>query len=329
MTKSKSTKRKDRNSSGNSSENVNKSKVSKQRGPSEDLNQSVSDILSQANAVLYAENSDADKNGDSSVFVSEETEGEVVGGAAKMAEGGRQPTNKDLMDCMKAMNSKLSEMEKKLGTIEVLERKVTDFEKELRKVWVALEDRAKRTDERVMRLEDRVESVDMGTGLLSSRVAALEKQREELRDDLTYMKSQSMRNNLVFTNITEDNSNGNEAVDVTERKLRKHLQDALKIAKETVESIRFERVHRTPGQPIAGKVRNIVAKFTFFQERELVRREWKHLKGTQFHMFEQFPKEVTNKRRGLVKKMKEFREKGKKAWLVYDTLYVDGRPMRD
>jgi predicted nucleic acid-binding Zn-ribbon protein len=263
------------------------------------------------------------------VFVSGYPEEEAVYGVEKMAEGGCEPTNRDLMDCLKAMSVKLSEMDKKLGTIDVLEKKVSDFEKELRKVWVALDDRAKKTEERVRGLEDRVDSVDMETSLLSSRVVALEKQREELRDDLTYIKSQSMRNNLVFTNVAEDNSSGNETYEATEKKLRQHLQDALKISKETAESIRFERVHRTPGQPIVGKVRNIVAKFTYFQDRERVRREWKHLKGTSFHMFEQFPKEVMDKRRGLVKKMKDARDAGKKAWIVYDTLYVDGRPVRD
>ena len=46
-------------------------------------------------------------------------------------------------------------------------------------------------------------------------------------------------------------------------------------------------------------------------------------------MYEQFPREVTDKRRKLVKKMKEARDQGKRAWIVYDTLYVDGRPVRD
>jgi hypothetical protein len=36
-----------------------------------------------------------------------------------------------------------------------------------------------------------------------------------------------------------------------------------------------------------------------------------------------------DKRRGLVKKMKDARDAGKKAWIVYHTLYVDGRPVRD
>ena len=100
-----------------------------------------------------------------------------------------------------------------------------------------------------------------------------EKQREELRDDVAYLKSQSMRNNLVFTNIQEDNSTGNETAEITETKLRNHLQEKLKIAKYIADTIRFERVHRSPGQPVSGKIRNIVAKFKYFKDR-MVRRQW-------------------------------------------------------
>lgn len=206
---------------------------------------------------------------------------------------------------------------------------MTNFEKELSKVWTKLEDSNNKTNERVERVEDRVGSVDMGCALLSSRIADLEKERDELRDDLTYMKSQSMRNNLIFTNIPEEANTDVESLENTESKLRDHLQSALKIAKETVEAIRFERVHRTPGHRIDGKTRSIVAKFCFFQDRELVRRQWKELKGTDFRMFEQFPKEISDKRRKLVKKMKEERDAGKSAWIVYDTLYVNGKPIKE
>lgn len=146
---------------------------------------------------------------------------------------------------------------------------------------------------------------------------------------MAYLKSQSMRNNLVFTNIPEDTAGGNESVEATERKLRQHFQDALKIAKETADSIRFERVHRSPGYPVPGKLRTIVAKFTFFKDREFVRKQWKELRGTTFHMYEQYPPEVIAKRRKLIPRMKAAREQGKSSWIAYDTLYVDGRPVRD
>lgn len=339
-------KRKKRNSSGNI-ESVNKQ--FKTRGPSEENTDSLDDtsvstVLSEVNAVLYdnvadvsnivAQNVDVDIC-NTSVFenpvVSPSTPKEL-NMATNLVTGvtsGNEPTNKDLMDFMKSINDRLASIESKLGTLDVLEKKVTNFEKELSKVWVALGDNTKITNERVNHVENRVDLVDMETVLLSTRVADLEKERDELREDLTYMKSQSMRNNLIFTNIPEESGTDIEAAEVTERKLRQHLQSTLKIAKETADRIRFERVHRTPGHRIPGKTRSIVAKFSFFQDRELVRRQWKELRGTNFHMFEQFPKEVSDKRRRLVKQMKEARDAGKRAWIVYDTLYVDGKQVKE
>ncbi|KAH3885721.1 hypothetical protein DPMN_009717 [Dreissena polymorpha] len=67
----------------------------------------------------------------------------------------------------------------------------------------------------------------------------------------------------------------------------------------------------------------------FFKDRETVRRQWKHLSGTGFNVFEQFPPEVVAKRRKLLPKMREARDQGKRAWIAFDILYVDGRPVRD
>lgn len=210
-----------------------------------------------------------------------------------MADSGREPANAHLMACLKDMTTRLITVEKKLGAIDTLEKKVSDFEQELQKVWIALDERVKRTAERVSQLEDRLDNADIGTTEIDVRLSEMEKLRDQLKDEVAYIKSQSMRNNLIFTNVPEDNSDENEMVAVTERKLRDHLHEKLQLAKETADAIQFERVHRTPAQRIHGKVRSIVAKFTFFKDRELVRRQWPKLEGTGCHVFEQFPPEVT------------------------------------
>jgi hypothetical protein len=60
----------------------------------------------------------------------------------------------------------------------------------------------------------------------------------------------------------------------------------------------------------------------------MVRKRWKELDGTVYRVFEQFPQDVVQKRRKLVTKMKEARRQGKRAYLAYDTLYIDGVPQR-
>ena len=112
------------------------------------------------------------------------------------------------------------------------------------------------------------------------------------------------------------------------KKLRVFVTEKMKVAKDIADKLVFERVHRM-GVKRQGVNRSIVAKFHNFKERELVRKQGKALKGSRFYVNEQFPREVADKRRRLVPKMKEARQQGKSAWLSYDTLYVDGRVVRD
>ena len=295
---------------------------------------SVSEVLNAINAVLYeSEDNSAcvrDNSVDISVF---EAGAEVAEARGEMADSAREPSNQDILkaiqDNTSGITARLDILERRLGILETLEKKVTEFEKDLKKVWVALEDRARRTEDKVSRLEDKVDASEISYTEISSRVSELDRQRQQLSDDVSYLEAQSMRNNLVFFGIQEDNTSGSEPPAVTERKLRDHLHQNMKIAKETVEALRLERVHRMPSQPVAGKVRNIVARFTFFKDRETVRQQWPQLKGTNYFVNEQFPPEVQTKRARLFPKMKAARREGKRAWVSYDTLYVDGRAVRD
>ena len=70
------------------------------------------------------------------------------------------------------------------------------------------------------------------------------------------------------------------------------------------------------GQYLQGKTRNIVAKVHEYKEKEFVRKQGKALQGTQFHVYEQSPKEVGDKRRKLVPRMQAARRDGKRAYVV-------------
>ncbi|KAH3771862.1 hypothetical protein DPMN_173191 [Dreissena polymorpha] len=72
-----------------------------------------------------------------------------------------------------------------------------------------------------------------------------------------------------------------------------------------------------------------VAIFTIMCVPTLLNPDVSHLKPLTpalLDVFEQFPPEIQEKRRRLVPKMKEAKRDGKKAWIAYDTLYIDGRP---
>ncbi|KAL0194887.1 hypothetical protein M9458_008459, partial [Cirrhinus mrigala] len=96
-----------------------------------------------------------------------------------------------------------------------------------------------------------------------------------------------MRDNLVFSGIPESAEEDAEAT------VKSFIKTYLKLPEDTVENICFERVHRLgakkPGTP---RPRPIVAKFGYFKQKE-------QLKGTDFSVNDQFPKEILERRKVL------------------------------
>ena len=166
----------------------------------------------------------------------------------------------------------------------------------MRKLWLKVDRDQKEVATRVGTVEERVESSDFVVGQMQERIIDLEKEKVALKSDMVYMQSQSMRNNLIFTNINEDRIDGKEDC---EEKIREFLISKMKLAETTVAEMRFERVHRM-GAMTAGKVRRIVAKFHAFKDKELVRKNGRALQGTNFSVYEQYPNDVVEKRRRLL-----------------------------
>jgi hypothetical protein len=293
---------------------------------------SVSDILHKTNSVLY---NDETLNL-SDVFYKESSPETNSGNMATptstqksdMATTSncpKDPSNADIVTYLKRIDDRLSLMDKKFEEIDKIGKNVEGVNGDLKKIWAYLHDIDKKTSERLSLIEEKTESVDFALAQASSKISSLEKQRDELKNDLTYLQSQSMRSNLVFTNIPEDPT---ENPDTTENKLRDFMVDKMKIAQDLVNQMSFERVHRM-GPKVDGKIRTIVAKFTLYKEKEFVRKQWKTLNGTPYFVNEQFPKDIVDKRKQLVPKMKEARRDGKTSWISYDTLYINGKPVRE
>ena len=93
----------------------------------------------------------------------------------------------------------------------------------------------------------------------------------------------------------------------------------------------IERAHRIGAKDSdqnQNRSRMIVCKFANFKDRETIRKQGHLLKDTNFSIREQFPPEIVERRRKLFPQLKAARDAGKIAWLAYDTLYVDGKPVQ-
>lgn len=93
-------------------------------------------------------------------------------------------------------------------------------------------------------------------------------------------------------------------------------------------NITFHRVHRF-GTASNKKHRPLVAKLEHFQQKLLVKSKGKELKGTNFGINDQYPKEINERRKILYPIMKEYRTKNIHTSLVVDRLYINGQLFRD
>lgn len=138
-----------------------------------------------------------------------------------------------------------------------------------------------------------------------------------LQESIIDLKSRSMRDNLVFSGIHEERGENTEEI----------LQEFIKRKFRIDYDVSFERVHRM-GRWSEHNLypRNIVAKFTYFKERELIRtRAPQKLKGSNVWVNEQFPPEIEERRKKLYPIMRLAKRDGKHVRLTKDLLYINGQ----
>ena len=151
---------------------------------------------------------------------------------------------------------------------------------------------------------------------VTADLKSFREENEKLQSSVIDLKARYMRDNLVFSCIPEDKREDTEEV------LQNFLQRKYKLDYE----IQFERVHRMgKWNEFNEYPRKIVAKFTYFKDREYIRtRAAQKLRGSRVWVNEQFPPEIEEKRKKLYPVMRKAKRDNKKAKLVRDVLFIDG-----
>ncbi|MEW8546894.1 MAG: hypothetical protein AB2693_25545, partial [Candidatus Thiodiazotropha sp.] len=140
------------------------------------------------------------------------------------------------------------------------------------------------------------------------------------------LQCRSMRDNLIFTGISEVELKEDEKFENVEKTLNDFLQTEMNIDIP----IAYHRVHRIgvydknePGY----SPRPIIAKFERFKDREFIRSEApKTLRNKPFGVREQFPKVIEDKRKLLYPEMKKAkRNENNKVRMVRDKLFINNQ----
>ncbi|XP_062594817.1 uncharacterized protein LOC134256179 [Saccostrea cucullata] len=245
------------------------------------------------------------------------------------------------------MNSRLCEIESKMSQLNVIQSdvakiktKVTDLDSEIKNIHVRSEfkdlesnvsslglvfDSVKDTAEAAKKQAESNKNDIKRAGheyraaqsQTERDIQLLNKENAEIRDSIIDLKARSMRDNLVFSGIPEQK--GEDTEEVLQLFLRKKFRLDCELS--------FERVHRMGKfREFSEKPRNIVAKFTYFKDREYIRIKAPHrLHGCNIWVNEQFPAEIEERRKKLYPVMRQARQDRCTTKLVRDVLYINGK----
>ena len=154
--------------------------------------------------------------------------------------------------------------------------------------------------------------------ITTGKITKLEElQRRDVRQECF-----NKRNNIKFFGISD---NEQESPEDTEAVLRDFLHKEMKLSKKHLDDIEFERVHRIPTRVREGKKnqhpRPIVAKISFFKDKQQIKSHIKHLpRGKSFGVADNFPKEVDEIRKELYPVLKQAKRDHKTAFFNVEKL---------
>ncbi|KAL3992408.1 hypothetical protein ACER0C_012033 [Sarotherodon galilaeus] len=227
--------------------------------------------------------------------------------------GTTSPAGKDIVDILESIDKRLSSFDARLSLVEILHQEFQSLKESLEFSQKQVETLAAEN----ATLRDSVKS-------LTENVTQLNIENKKIKETVMDLQARSMRDNLVFSGIPES------AGEDPETTVRSFIKIHLKLPEDTVKNIGFERVHRI-GAPKtgSGRPRPIVAKFGHFKQKEQVKSRGRELKGTDFSVNDQFPREILERRRVLFPVRRSFIQKGSRAVIAVDRLYVDGQLYRD
>ena len=151
------------------------------------------------------------------------------------------------------------------------------------------------------------------------RLTRAEKLIEDQKEQILQLEARSMRDNLVFYNITEYPGEN------TEKVLRDFLYKDMYISDEDYSKIYFDRVHRI-GQKRDNYARPIVAKFNPYVGKEIVLANTKNLDPRmKYGVSEQLPRELEERKKQLLPLYRDAKKNNQRAKWIRDKLIINGQ----
>ena len=212
-----------------------------------------------------------------------------------------EPSNADIMTAITSLSSKLGDLSSSFSS---LAGKVNQLSQDSEKI------------------QDHLQSLVCENKSLRKANEEMESRLEALALKVDDLECRGRRNNLIFHGIPRGAPRRGESKDC-ESTLKETLSSHLGIRPE---DLKLDRVHRLGGfSPTKSKPPPMIARFSFYKERQQVLKESRKFKGSSVHVQEDFSPRVREIRRKLAPRVARYRDEGKRATLVFDHIIVDGR----
>ena len=219
----------------------------------------------------------------------------------------------EILNTLSSINTTLSSLDARISLVEVLH-------KEFQCVRESLEFNHAQT----LTLIAENKSLKETVSTLTTQMETVLKENKAMKETVLDLQSRSMRDNLVFSGISEGDN------DDAEKQIKRFISTNLHIPPDTVKDITFHRVHRIGTKnPQNKRPRPIVAKFEHFKHKQIIQRHAKHLQGTNYGINDQFPREIMDRRKILFPIRRKFMQEKQRAIIKVDKLYIDGKLYRD
>ena len=179
--------------------------------------------------------------------------------------------------------------------------------KQMRESYSELKEEIQELGGAVSEIRKENESLKKENDSLKMKLDNLERKTDDL-------ECRSKRNNLIIHGIDREK---NETWQDCEELVNEMITDKLEMA----ETFQFDRVHRLNAKPDSP----IVARCTFFRDKQKILKEKRKLKGSTVFVSEDFSALVRETRKKLAPHLKAAKSNGKKATMVYDHLVIEGK----
>ena len=150
---------------------------------------------------------------------------------------------------------------------------------------------------------------------LSKSLSDVQTENAKAHNDILYIQHRTMRFNLLFYGVPDGGQNED-----TEVVLSTFLEKEIGITEAPVQvTHRLWPFHENQSKP-----RTIVAHFVRLRDKARILKDAKKLAGKPFGISEQYPKEISERRKQLYPIYKQARRNNRRAFLKVDRLFIDG-----